>query len=229
MDGGEVLGRAGWERAIELGQRARGRQLLGPLDQRPLELAPQVALEAVDALAVDRRPLGLLRRAPRLQAQRAADPLDVDADHAGALAAAAEGGDREPGEVSHLALAALRDRLADRLSKLVGVESLATLEPVALAQLAVDRLGLGGAEEVAVEDEVEDRGGRPGTWRRSPRAPRGSRRARSTGPSAAPRTRRGSRPCRPPPPRCGAPRRTRRAARRGPLVAGRWSLVSVMS
>ena len=62
------------------------------------------------------------RRAPGLQAQRAPDPLDVDADDARALAAAPEGGDREPGEVAHLALAAVGDRLAHRVAKPVEVE-----------------------------------------------------------------------------------------------------------
>ena len=61
-------------------------------------------------------------RALGLEAERAADPLDVDADHARALAAAAEGGDREPREVAHLAVVARDDRLADRLAQLVEVE-----------------------------------------------------------------------------------------------------------
>jgi hypothetical protein len=53
MHGCEVLCRAGGQRPIELGERTRRRQLLGALDQRPFELAAQVALEAVDLLAVE--------------------------------------------------------------------------------------------------------------------------------------------------------------------------------
>ena len=53
MHGCEVLCRAGGQRSVELGEGARGRQLLGALDQRPFELAAQVALEAVDLLAVE--------------------------------------------------------------------------------------------------------------------------------------------------------------------------------
>ena len=158
VDRREVLGRAGGEGAVELGERPRRRQLLGPLDQRALELAAEVALEAVDAVAVDRRLLALLLLAGRSggELERAADALDVDADHAGAVAAPPEGGDRKPREVAHVALAPLGDRLADRLAELVRVEPLSALVAVVLAELAVDRLGLRRAEEVAVEDQVED-------------------------------------------------------------------------
>ena len=138
VDRGEVLGRARRQRPVELGERARRRQLLGALDQRPLQLAAQVALEAADLLAVERRPSSVLRRrAAGLQAERAADPLHVDADHARALALAPEGGDRQPGEVAHLAVVALGDRLADRLAQLVEVEPVAAL--VALGPRAMPR------------------------------------------------------------------------------------------
>ena len=46
VDRREVLGRAGGERAVELVQRALGRQGRGALDQVALELAAQVLLEA---------------------------------------------------------------------------------------------------------------------------------------------------------------------------------------
>jgi len=39
VDGGQVLRRARRQRPVELGERARWRQLLGALDQRSLELA----------------------------------------------------------------------------------------------------------------------------------------------------------------------------------------------
>ena len=172
MDGGQVLGRAGRQGAVELGQRPRGGQRFGPLDQVAFELAPQVALEAGQLRAVDRRPL-LAVLAGRLVAggepERAPDPLHVDADHAGALAAA-EGGDRQPRQVAHGVLVAGRHRLADLLAQLVDVDLVAAclagaLALAALADLApltllgdpvLDRLGLGGAEEVAVEEQLED-------------------------------------------------------------------------
>ncbi len=54
VDGREVLGRARRQRPVELGQRARWRQRRGALDQVAFELAPEVALEAVELVAVDR-------------------------------------------------------------------------------------------------------------------------------------------------------------------------------
>src|SRR6185295_5813045 len=103
--------------------RPRRRHLLGPLDQGPLELAAQVALEGLDLLALERRCLRIVAR-PRLEAQRAADPLHVDPDDARALALAAEGGDREARRVAHLAVRPPGDRRPDRLAQLVQVETL---------------------------------------------------------------------------------------------------------
>ena len=51
---------------------------------------------------------------------------------------------------------ALGDRLADRLAQLVEVEPLAALVAALLADPPLQRLGLGGAEEVAVEEQLED-------------------------------------------------------------------------
>ena len=126
VDRGEVLQRAGRQRAVELVQRPRRRELAGALDLRALELAPQLLLEAADLVAGQRLArLVLLRAAVRPQVERAADPLDVDAEHPGPLAAAAERGDREPGEVAHRALVAVADRL-DRLgAQVVEVDLLA--------------------------------------------------------------------------------------------------------
>ena len=156
VHGGEVLRGAGGQRAVEVGERARRRQPLGALDQVALELAAQVALELVQALAVERRHL-LLGLGPRLglEPERAPDALHVDADHARALAAAPEGLDREPGEVAHLAVAAVGDRLADRFAQLVEVELAGPLVALLRDSLS-QRLGLRGAEEVAVEEQLED-------------------------------------------------------------------------
>ena len=125
-----------------------------------------MALELVELVAVDRRPLlavvagGLGARG---QPQGAADPLHVDADYAGALAAA-EGGDRQPRQVAQPVFVARFDRVADLLAQLVHVDPLAALAPFAtalatlsvLGDLPLHRLGLGGAEEEAVEEQLED-------------------------------------------------------------------------
>ncbi len=120
VHGGQVLGRVGRQSAVELGQRPRGRQGVGALDQVALELAAQVTLESVELLAVDRRQLVGAVLGRRLgaggEAEGAADPLYVDPDHARALALAAEGGDRQAGQVAHLAVVFLDDRLADLLA-----------------------------------------------------------------------------------------------------------------
>jgi hypothetical protein len=83
VDRREVLGRARGQGPVELCQRPRRRHLLRPLDQRPLELAPQVALERLDLLAFEPRPILVPRLAAAdLEAERPPDPLHVDADHA---------------------------------------------------------------------------------------------------------------------------------------------------
>ena len=107
------------------------------------------------------RPAGL-----GAQPQRAPDALDVDAEHPRALAAAPEGGDREPGEVAHGRLVAVADRLDELLAQVVVVDLLAAGDAVAvlvlragpggpLAHAALHRGRLGGAEEEALEHEVE--------------------------------------------------------------------------
>jgi hypothetical protein len=167
VHGGEVLQRARRQGAVELVQRPRRRQCLRALDLRALELAAQVLLEAPDLLARERlaRRLGLvlLHRAAGLRAQteRAADALHVDAEHARALPAAAEGGDRQPREIAHRRLVALADGAQDLLAQVVEVDPLAVhrgpvlLARAGLAHAAAQRLALGGAEEEALEHEVE--------------------------------------------------------------------------
>ena len=156
VDRGQVLRRAGRQRPVELRQRPRGRQLAGSLDRGPLELAAQVLLEAAHLVGVERRQLlALGTPAARLQSEAPADPLYVDPDHAGALATPPEGGDREPGQVAHLAVGSRGDRLADRLAQLLQVEPLGALVALLLDPL-LERLRLGGAEEVALEQQLED-------------------------------------------------------------------------
>ena len=108
------IGPLGSARSSSVSGRFGGR-LFGALDQVALELAAQVLLEAPQLIAgqpgtarVVLRELGLGLGA---QAERAADPLHVDAEHARALAAA-ERGDREPREVAHRGLGAVTERLA---------------------------------------------------------------------------------------------------------------------
>ena len=84
---------------------------------RALELAPQQRLEAAQRLARQALAPGVVRGQVGLglgaQAERAADALDVDADHARALLAAPERGDRHPREVAHRALRAVSQRGGD--------------------------------------------------------------------------------------------------------------------
>ena len=170
VHGGEVLQRPRGQRAVELVQRPRRRQRLRALDLRALELAPQVQLEAADLVARERlRPRlgGVLADRPaglRAQAERAADPLHVDPEHAGALPAAAEGRDRQPREVAHRRVVLLADRAQHLLAQVVEVDPLAAghalrlllaLGAGALAHALAQRLALGGAEEEALEHEVE--------------------------------------------------------------------------
>ncbi len=111
----------------------------------------RLSLSRVRGVAVGvRPPLGL-------EAERAPDPLDVDADHPRPLAGAPEGRDRESRQVAHLAVPSLRDRLADRLAELFEVELPlgAVALPLLLADPLVQRLRLRGAEEEAVEEQLE--------------------------------------------------------------------------
>jgi hypothetical protein len=156
VDGGQVLGRARGEGAVELGERPGGRELAGALDRRPLELSAQVALELPDAFGIERLVGVAVTPATCLQAEGAADPLHVNADHPRPLALAPEGGHRQASQVAHLAVVPLGDRAADRLAELFEIDPVArTLEALVLDP-ALQRLGLGGAEEVAVEEQLED-------------------------------------------------------------------------
>ena len=156
VDGGQVLGRAGRQGPVELGERPRRRKLAGALDRRPLELAAQVALELADVVGVEGRCVVIVPPPAGLQVEGSADPLNVHADHPGALALAPERGHRQAGQVAHLAVVALEDRAADRLAKLVEVDPVAGAFEALVLDSALERLGLGGAEEVAVEEQLED-------------------------------------------------------------------------
>jgi hypothetical protein len=92
----------------------------------------------------------------RLQAQRAADPLHVHADHPRALPLSSEGIHREASEVPHRAVVALGDRAADRLPELVEVDPVARAFEALVLYPAFERLRLCGAEEVAIEQQLED-------------------------------------------------------------------------
>ena len=162
VDGGEVLQRARRQGAVDLVERAGGGQALGALDLGALELAAQQLLKAPQRVArqalaprVVRRQLGLGVGA---QAERAADALHVDADDARALALAAEGGDRQPREVAHGAFGAVAERgrylLAQRVE--VGLAEVVGGDPSLLAHALAHRGGLRGAEEEAIEHELED-------------------------------------------------------------------------
>ena len=162
VHGGEILDRPGRQRAIELGQRALGRQARRALDQAALQLSSEVGLEAAQLLAGDAVAAGIVGRQVGLglgaQAQRPADPLDVDAEHPRALAPA-EGGDGQPGEIAELGVGALLQGGGDLLAERVEVElevGAGALAGGALGDVLAARLGLGGAEEEALEHQLED-------------------------------------------------------------------------
>src|SRR6185436_1784193 len=99
------LAGAGRQRAVQFRQRARGRHLAGALDRGALQLAAQVLLELPHLLRVEGRlRLSLAVAAPCLEAEASPDSLNVNADHSRALAAPAEGADRETCQVAHLAV-----------------------------------------------------------------------------------------------------------------------------
>src|SRR4051812_42221548 len=163
VHGGEVLQRAAGQRAVELVERARRRQRLGALDLRALELAAQQRLEAAQLLARQPLPARVVGRQLGLglgaQAQRAPDALHVDADDARAFALTPEGGDGQAREVAHRALRAVAQRGGDLRAQLVEVEAprrVGVVRLVLLAHVVTHGGGLGGAKEVALEDELED-------------------------------------------------------------------------
>jgi len=91
------------------------------------------------------------------QAEGAADPLHVDADHARAFLALGERRDRHPREVAHRPLGAVahgrRDLRAQRVELVVG--QLVEHRAVLLAHALANRRELDRAEEEAVEHELE--------------------------------------------------------------------------
>ena len=91
VHGGEVLERAARQRAVELVQRPRRRQLPRALDQRRARARGAAAARSGAAASrgsavAARVVLGQVGLRLGAQAERAADPLHVDADHARALA-----------------------------------------------------------------------------------------------------------------------------------------------
>ena len=181
VDGGQVLGRARRQRPVELGERPRGRQLLGALDQRPLELAAQVALEAVDLLAVERRLVSLgsapaapggrgcggsAARRPRSRPSPRRGGRRRRSRAAPGRASRRRGPRRSPGGPPR---AARRGRGARRRRSGAPRRSPARAPPPR-------RRGRRSGRRAA-----RRRAGPPGTWRSSRPAPRGSRPARSQG------------------------------------------------
>ena len=168
---GEVLQRAAGERPVELVQRPRRRQRLGALDLRALELAAQVQLEAADLVARER-----LRRAARDGSSRPARRAPSAARASGGSAARRRRARRSParGARTRRSPAAARSRIAasspSRIARrtcsrsVVEVDPLAAGDPVRVLLLAVrgrlahalaQRRALRGAEEEALEHEVE--------------------------------------------------------------------------
>ena len=125
MHGREVLDRAGRKRAIEFVERALGREARGALDQVSFELAPEVLLEFSELIAWEAVVARVVRREVGLglgsEAEGASDSLHVDAEDARAFAAA-ERGDREPGQVPERGVRAVPERGGDLLAERVEVD-----------------------------------------------------------------------------------------------------------
>ena len=162
VDGGQVLDRAGGEGAVELVQRALGGEAGGALDQVALEFAPEVLLELSELISRQAFVPGIVFGQVGLglgsQAEGSSYALHVDAEDAGALAAA-ERGDREPGQISQRVVRPVPERCGDLLAERVEVDVgllIAALSAGASVMCLASRLGLGGAEEEPVEHELED-------------------------------------------------------------------------
>jgi len=151
------VGVADPERAIELVERSLRRQTRGALDQVALKLTAQVLLEAPQLLAGDAVAARVIGRQVGLrlgsEPERAADPLDVDAEHPRPLASA-EGGDRQSREVTQCRFGAVSQRGRDLLAERVEVELVLAELGLALGDALARGFGLGGAEEEALEDEL---------------------------------------------------------------------------
>jgi hypothetical protein len=158
---GEIRERAGGQGAVELPQRSRRREAARALDLRALELAPEQRLEAPQRLAWKTVAAGVLRRQLRLglraQAERPADALYVHADHTRALLAPGERGDRHAREIAHRSLRAVAQSGGDLRAQLLEVllGELAQRRALALANALMDSGYLRGAEEEAVEHQLE--------------------------------------------------------------------------
>ncbi len=161
MHGGEVLGRAGRQGAVELGQRARGGQGGGALDQVALELAPQVALEGVELVAVDRRQLGGAVLGRRLRSRRRAPACGGSAARRRRPRPSPRPGGRRrrsPAAPGRASRRRLPSRIAWRTcsrSSSMSSRSPPSWRALGLLDPALDRLRLGGAEEPALEQQLE--------------------------------------------------------------------------
>jgi hypothetical protein len=119
-----------------------------------------VVLEAAQLVAGDAVAAGIVGRQVGLglgaQPQRPADALDVDPEHPRTLAPS-EGRDGQPREVPHGRVGAVAEGRGDLPAQLVEVElqRLPALTRGRLGDLPPGRLGLGGAEEEALEHELE--------------------------------------------------------------------------
>ena len=237
VHGGEVRERAGGQRAVEVAQRPRGRQGAGALrsgarsSSRRSSASKRRSARAGQAVAA-RVLLGELRLGLGAQAERAADALHVDADHARARRRGAERGDRQPREVAHRASSPSRSAAAICRAQRVELprELFRSSSPpspsrsLSRASRTPSRTAASSTARKKKRSNTSSNTRRSsGSWRASRRAPRGSPPGRSTRSRAAPRTRRAAPRCRPPRPRRAAPRRSasrrageaRRAAGRG--------------
>ena len=154
------VGLVGSARSSSASGREGGR-VLGALDQVALELAAQVALEAVELLAVDRRQLGAPSSAggcvpaerPSVRRIRCTStPTTPEPSPWRPKAAIAS---RARSRISPSLPSMIAWRICSRSSSRSS-RSPPSWRSARSSMPALDRLGLGGAEEVALEEQLED-------------------------------------------------------------------------
>ena len=187
VHGGEVGERARGQRAVELAERPRRRQVAGALDLRALELAAQQRLEAAQRVA--RQPVAarVVRRAGRAGARRAGRARGGCAARRRRSRPSPPGGARRPRSPSARGRAsrppsrrAARRRSARAARRAPRSDSSPSSARSSSRDALARRRPARRRGRRSARTRARRRAGPPGSWRASPRAPRGSPPARSS-------------------------------------------------
>ncbi|CAB4345985.1 unannotated protein [freshwater metagenome] len=126
VDAGKILQRATRQGAVELVQRSRGRKRCGAFDLLALELLAQQLLKTADPVPRQSFSARVVLRHVALrvgpQPERAANPLDVDAQYSRPFSGLREGSDCKPCQVAQRALVLFCDRACDLFSQRFNVD-----------------------------------------------------------------------------------------------------------